>query len=416
MPRERSSRTEESEPTTKVMKRAMRVMRGAGNCLTYADASGPLDASRASKTCSSRCTRACATARRVVAAKGGGGGAAAELLGVLEEGEDEHEDDDKGREEQVEAAAQHEAPPQVGDVARERLADPELLVEHRVEDREVEVPLEDARHAEAAVGAGEREEAAERRVEREQLEVHQHHQEVLLAQDAVRDVVRGQLVLDDAEAARPLELDELDDDLVPRDDLEVGVLEVEPVAVERAHLVQRAQLRHELRERPRPVEEEEQEKVEEVEHAERRRAAEPVGVEEGDVAAGGLVGALVHHAVPVDVPLEVREYQQVPDRHHRDDARSEDALEAALAVIGVDAREVLVEVGDGLPLLARRLAVVQDRDRVHLEQPPRGRVAHPMFHCSALAVFMPQWTQREPPHQPARDSTPSCNNKCENKT
>ena len=184
--------------------------------------------------------------QRVVSGESRVGRAAAELFGVLEEEEDEHEEHKKGRERKVHHAAEHESKLERPNVSRERLPDAELSVEHGVEHAHVERPLEGFGHA-----AGEQHRHAEahrerlqlqQRLERQQPVVDERDQKVVLAHDATGDVVRGQLVLDDAQARGALQLDDLDHELVPRDHVQVRVVDLELVAEERMHLEEWAQL------------------------------------------------------------------------------------------------------------------------------------------------------------------------------
>ena len=122
-----------------------------------------------------------------------------------------HEDCEEGCEEERDGAGDDESSAEGVHIECERLADAELLVKHGVEDGDVEVPFE-------GFGEAKRGQVLER-LQRQQAAVYHGHHEVLLAQHAVGDVVRGQLVLDDAQTRRALQLHELDDDCVPRHDL-----------------------------------------------------------------------------------------------------------------------------------------------------------------------------------------------------
>ena len=131
------------------------------------------------------------------------------------EDEEQHESQHERRKQNIRAAAEQEAPPQCADVERKGLADAEVLVEHRVQYRDIEIPLERLRHHRGTRGA--------ERLQGEKILVDEHDEEVLLAQDAIGDVVRSELVLDDAEPRGPLQLHQLDDDLIPRNDLQIRI-------------------------------------------------------------------------------------------------------------------------------------------------------------------------------------------------
>ena len=279
---------------------------------------------------------------------------------MLDEEVDEHHDGDERERQRVERADDHEVELEAADavdVLRERAAHLEVAVEHRVEDAEVEVPLESLRQE---VEARER----RRPPQRQQVAVDEGDHEVLLAQDAVGDVVRRQLLLHDAQPRAVVQLDDPLHHRVPRDVVELVVVDLQPVAVEVAHLEERPQVLYEVAERPQPVAREDRQHVQ----PDERRAAHrrPHHRHARVVRARLLVAAVVHQ------PLEVEQLEEEDgqrdrerEREQRDDPRREDAPQPALVEVLVHAAEEGVEVGDRLPPLLRAVAAHQ-RDRVHL--------------------------------------------------
>eukprot|EP00962_Isochrysis_galbana_P012900 scaffold3667_cov110-Isochrysis_galbana.AAC.10 len=131
------------------------------------------------------------------------------------------------------------------------------------------------------------------------------------------------------------------------------------VPVECAHLEERAQR-------------EEHQK----EHQEGRGPGKGVGAQQRHTRAARLVHALVDQAVPVDGFHQIAGEDDGEGEHQEaDDPRRKHAPQPPLMKVAVNTSEEGVQVGNGLPALAR-VALQQCRVHLHLEQKPLIVLCH----------------------------------------